>query len=184
MNLLKSLLVSIFFTAFTTAGAQPPLKNVSADYRSVKVQATDDLAKIAALSTRRSLPVLIAFTSSTCGYCEILQDAVLKPMLVSGDYDNKVIIRKVVIDEVLDVVDFDGRTVPISEFTGRYKVFVTPTVLFLDNRGRELSKRMIGINTVDYYTADMDKAIEQSIKKFRRLQHDRPGRLRAEKAAE
>ncbi len=173
----KLLLISAFFTWFATAGAQPSVKNISADYRTIEVQATDDLAKIAALSTRKSLPVLLAFTSSTCGYCEILQNSVLKPMLISGDYDHKVIIRKVVIDEVLDVVDFDGKTIPISEFTGRYKVFVTPTVLFLDHQGRELSKRMIGINTVDYYTADMDNAIDRSVKKFQQRLQKQPGQL-------
>jgi hypothetical protein len=40
-----------------------------------------------------------------------------------------------------------GKHIATTQLSSRYKVFVTPTILFLDGGGSELAERMIGINT-------------------------------------
>jgi thioredoxin-related protein len=40
-----------------------------------------------------------------------------------------------------------GKRIATTQLSSRYKVFVTPTILFLDGGGSELAERMIGINT-------------------------------------
>ena len=63
-----------------------------------------------------------------------------------------------------DLVSWDemltaGAAAP-DELARRYGARLTPTVLFLDGRGRELTKPMIGINTVEFYGYYLDAAID------------------------
>ena len=133
----------------------------------IQVQETEDLHDVARLSNQNGLPILLVFSATHCTYCEMLEDEILKPMLISGDYGDKVIIRKINIDLTEDLRDFNGKHIEASDFVNRYNVFVTPTMLFLDSSGEELANRMIGINTVEMYGGFVDDAIDQSIKMIR-----------------
>jgi thioredoxin-related protein len=82
-------------------------------------------------------------------------------MIKSGEYDKKVIIRKLQIDEARDVVDFSGKTVEPSDISGKYNAFVTPTLVFLDHQGNERIKQMVGINTVEMFGAYLDIEIDK-----------------------
>ncbi len=106
------------------------------------------------------LPILLLVSQSDCPYCELLKREILRPMLISGDYDGRVLIRELLIDSELPVRDFDGRAVVPDALAKRYRVRLTPTVLFLDDRGREVAERIVGINTVDFYAYYLDAAID------------------------
>jgi thioredoxin-related protein len=108
------------------------------------------------------LPILLLISRSDCPYCELLKHEILRPMLISGDYDGRVLIRELLIDSELPVRDFDGRAVVPDALAKRYRARLTPTVLFLDDRGRELAERIIGINTVDFYGYYLDAAIDEA----------------------
>ena len=136
-----------------------------------EVQATTDLAQDARLAQKKRLPILLMFSATHCTYCELLENEILKPMLLSGDYTDKVIIRKVVIDEESSLKDFNGKKIETDDFVLRYNVIVTPTMVFIDQNGKELTKRMIGINTIDYFGGDVDNAIERSLKKLKNDQN-------------
>ncbi|MEJ2346654.1 MAG: thioredoxin fold domain-containing protein [Gammaproteobacteria bacterium] len=127
-----------------------------------RVTVTSNLSADAKLATARRLPIMLVFTASDCSYCELLEREILRPMLISGDYDDKVIIRKIVIDEQPSIRDFHGRRVAADQLARRYDVRVTPTILFLDARGRELSERIVGINTVEMFGGRVDAAIANS----------------------
>ena len=142
--------------------------NVLPKKASPKVKLTHNLAKDGRLAERKGLPILLVFSASDCSYCELLEAEILRPMLLSGDYTDKVIIRKVNIDEDSAIVrDFNGKKTPLNDIVLRYGVYVTPTVIFVNHEGTELAKRLIGINTVEYYGGDVDAAIEKSLKKIR-----------------
>ena len=115
---------------------------------------------------RERLPVLVLFSSSDCGYCTFVKEGFLEPMLKSGDYEDKVLIRIVNIDSGDDVRDFSGELVDSDDFAERYDVQLTPTVTLLDNNGNELVERVVGLGTVEYYGSFLDKAIEASLKKL------------------
>jgi thioredoxin-related protein len=134
----------------------------------VQVPVTNDLQADGALAGQRHLPILLVFTASDCSYCDLLESDILKPMLISGDYTNKVIIRKVVIDKQGGLRDFDGKPTTAHALADRYGVYVTPTLLFLGPHGRELTHRMVGINTVDMYGGLVDAAIAASLKRLHR----------------
>jgi hypothetical protein len=59
--------------------------------------------------------------------------------------------------------DFKGRDLDNSQFAYGYDVYLTPTLLFLGPDGRELTKRIVGINTPEFYFYYVDQAIQSAI---------------------
>jgi thioredoxin-related protein len=120
------------------------------------------------------LPLLLAFSSITCDYCRQLDVEFLRPMLISGDYTDKILIRRLLLDNGSRVIDFSGERVATTQLAERYRVFVTPTILFLDGDGRELAERMVGINTPEMYGGYLDICIDTALYSLRdptRLAH-------------
>jgi thioredoxin-related protein len=95
-----------------------------------------------------------------------MENEILSPMIKSGEYDKKVIIRKLQIDEARDVVNFAGKTVEPSDISDRYKAFLTPTLVFLDHQGNERIEQMVGINTVEMFGAYLDIEIDKLTKEL------------------
>ena len=109
---------------------------------------------------QKSLGLLLLFHAEHCPYCELMEKEILSPMLKSGDYTDKVIIRKLQVDESRDIKNFKGESVQPSDVAARYDVTVTPTLVFLDKDGNQKAKKMVGINTVDYFGVYLDEEIE------------------------
>lgn len=115
----------------------------------------------------KSLPILVLFSSIYCDYCHFIKEEFLKPMLKSGDYVDKVII-KVVEDDIGDeVINFKGKLIDSGDFSERYDVTFTPTVIFIDATGQELTERIIGLSNVEYYGGALDEGIEASLLKIK-----------------
>ncbi|GMR07418.1 MAG: hypothetical protein BMS9Abin26_0421 [Gammaproteobacteria bacterium] len=130
-----------------------------------------DFSNDAKMVRDRGLPMMLAVVTRECGYCTLLKNEFIRPMIISGDYVDKVIIRTLDISRDDDVTDFNGAAISPEDFASNRGVIVTPTVLFLDDKGKELQPRMIGINTIDYYGAYLDEAIDKS----RAVLRSRPG---------
>lgn len=133
----------------------------------IAIQQTSDLYADARQANRHRVPMLLIFSQHDCPFCERLKEEVINPMLVSGEYDNRIIIREIMIDDDQDIRDFDGNPVAPREVFTRYLLYVTPSVLLVDNMGNELAERQIGINTVDYYGYYLDQAIDQALRTLR-----------------
>jgi thioredoxin-related protein len=119
-----------------------------------------DFAALGDRARAGRMPIVLVVSRADCPYCELLKEEILQPMLISGDYDGRVLIRELLIDSALPLRDFDGQAIAPDALASRYRTRLTPTVLFLDHRGRELTERMIGINTVDFYGYYLDAAID------------------------
>ncbi|HEY5789606.1 MAG TPA: hypothetical protein VIX81_03225, partial [Gammaproteobacteria bacterium] len=63
--------------------------------------------------------------------------------------------------------DFSGQASSGQQLADRYRVEVTPTVLLLGPDGTELAPRLVGINSVDFYPAYLDAALEEAEKRHR-----------------
>ena len=125
-----------------------------------------DLTALGRDARARGLPILLLVSRSDCGYCEKLVDEVIGPMVKSGEYRDRILIRELMSDAVEPVRDFSGRWMPADAVAGRYRASLTPTVLFLDPEGRELAPRIRGINTVDLYGFYLDRSIERAIERL------------------
>ena len=102
---------------------------------------------------------MLAMSATYCDYCRTLEEEIIKPMLRSGDYEHNVLIRKLEIDSYASIRHFSGDTVTPARLARDFNVFVTPTLIFLDSRGQEVSERILGINSLDFFGAYVDDAL-------------------------
>jgi thioredoxin-related protein len=127
-----------------------------------------DLQADAALAQSRQVPLLLVFEAAHCPYCRELEASYLRPMLISGDYDDKVLIRSVDLDEQDSLKNFQGEAVTPGALADRYRIRVTPTMVFVGPSGEELTERLVGVGVVDFYAAEIDAAIDAAIRQLRR----------------
>ena len=107
-----------------------------------------------------------------CTYCQQMDEEILSPMVLSGEYDKRVFIRKLQIDEARDVIDFSGKTVEPSDISLQYNAMLTPTLVFLNYQGKEVVKQMVGINTIELFGAYLDKEIDDMMKLIQSTEHE------------
>lgn len=124
------------------------------------VPLASDLRNAAAQAQAACIPLLLEFAADSCEYCVLLEEEVLKPMLRNRDYDQRVLVRKVTLDSAARLRDFDGQRRSAAGLAERYRVSVTPTLIFVGDRGDELVERMVGVTTLEFYGGYLDQALE------------------------
>lgn len=126
----------------------------------------EDLREEARLVRDDNLLLVIEFSSEYCGYCRQLEELFLLPMQRNAEYRKKVLIRYISLDAYETLVDFDGRSMSTSEFASRYGVSLTPTLIFLNGDGVELSEKLVGIWSEDFYGGFIDDRIDEAREKL------------------
>jgi thioredoxin-related protein len=144
------LLITALFTADAVGGD------------AVSMQGVVDLRAEAQLVKSDNLILVLEFSSEYCGYCRKLEELFLLPMQRNAAYDDKILIRSISLDAYETVVDFEGRTVSTSDFASRYGVSLTPTLLFLNGEGVEMSEKLVGIWSEDFYGGFIDNRIDEA----------------------
>lgn len=133
----------------------------------VELKYATDFSQLGKTAREENKIILLEVSTSDCEYCELLEEEFLKPMLRSGDYNN-VLIRKIDMDGYQTTIDFSGESTSPEDFTRRLKVRLTPTILFFDGHGNEISPRILGINSLDLYGGYLDDAIKNGLQKIKR----------------
>ncbi|MBE9525712.1 MAG: thioredoxin family protein [Proteobacteria bacterium] len=110
----------------------------------------------------KNIPIMVLFSSVYCDYCKFIKEEFLNPMIKSGDYVDKVIIRVVEDDQGDEVIDFNDKLIESGSFSDRYEIVFIPTILFIDSNGKELADRVVGLGNVEYFGGFIDDAIENS----------------------
>ena len=128
----------------------------------LRVELTNDLAVVSALSQEKGVPILLMFSTEDCTYCERLEAEVLGPMRKAGIDPQRVILRKIIMDEYDNLRDFTGRERNAESFAMSRGVEVVPTLELLDATGKLLVPKIEGYQTPGLYGAYLDKAIEVS----------------------
>ena len=94
-------------------------------------------------------------------YCQALDREVLGPVMRSGDYAEITNFLRVQHDESeTKLIDFDGSLINNRELIQRYKVNITPTLIFLAPNGHEVASPLVGFLTVDFCGAYLDQSLE------------------------
>jgi thioredoxin-related protein len=136
--------------------------------RSTAVPLAQDLQREGREAELACKPLLLAFSDTGCGYCKLLETEVLDPTLLNRDYDRRVLMRKLLLDRHARLRDFGGNSrLSAQQLAQRYRVRVTPTLLFVDARGEELAERMVGVTTLEMYGGYLDMALDASRDKLR-----------------
>jgi hypothetical protein len=143
----------------------------------VVIPVATDLERDGREALERQLPLMLVFGAIACSHCDELEEEFIRPMLLGGEYTDKIMIRKLVLDNGSSLSDFAGQRRSVKDFAGRYGVYVTPTILFVDHTGRQLAERMVGINTIEMYGGYLDQCIDTA------LMHIREPQLAADRKA-
>lgn len=111
--------------------------------------------------------ILLMFSSEGCEYCEFVRNSYLLPLSNNPQYKDTVLVREVLREDYNYIYDFNGNEIGGDTLALRYDIDLTPTIIFMDHRGRELSQRIVGITLLDYLDMYIDKAILESVKKLK-----------------
>ncbi|MCG7922616.1 MAG: thioredoxin fold domain-containing protein [Candidatus Thiodiazotropha lotti] len=140
---------------FTKAGASDRLQH-------------NDLHKLANAANKAKLPILLIVSQHHCPFCVRLKEEIIFPMQLSGDYQDSVIMAEILLDSADSIRDLGGKLVHPSQVGAAYNVWVTPTLLFLDHTGREVHRRMLGVNTIEMYSHYLDESLQAALSAVKR----------------
>ena len=118
-------------------------------------------------SKRDGMPIMVFYMSESCPYCEEVKDLYLDPMVSSGQYHGRLIIRMVDTEGVEYLRDFRGKRMDHEEFSDDQGASFTPVLKFYDYQGNELVPEILGYSSPDFYLAYLENAIETSINMLR-----------------
>lgn len=135
----------------------------------VKLGDGSNLLADAAEARDKQVPILLFFSMEHCPFCIEVEEDYLKPILRNAEYDDKVIIRKVKIDDSKFVHDFAGKDREADEFSEQYNVSMVPTIVLVDATGKKIAPSLVGIKNAHYYSAELDEIIDSSIVKLRAI---------------
>ena len=140
---------------------------VAALQAEVDVPVAGDLQQDGQAARDSRLPVMLVFSAISCPHCDELEEEFIRPMLLGGEYTDRILIRKLVLDNGSSLTDFAGQRRLVENFASSYGVYVTPTLLFVDHTGRQLAERMVGINTIEMYGGYLDQCIDTALMHIR-----------------
>ena len=124
---------------------------------------TDDWSGEAALARQSGIPIMLLFSSDDCAYCERLKREVLRPLLETGSFIDRALLREFNIDRGGKITDFDGDRIRSRIFVKRYEIYATPTVLLVDYEGKAIADPIVGFNGANSYSEQLDEAISSAI---------------------
>ena len=136
-----------------------------ADSGDSPIPVVTDLSHDASMARSQELVILIEFSNDDCEYCLLLEKEFLIPMSKNQAYREKVIIRSLPLNRDQQFKGFQGELVSASQFASKYQVTVTPTMVFLDANGNELSEKLVGIWSIDFFGSYIDERIDTARQK-------------------
>lgn len=95
--------------------------------------------------------MFLFFESEGCSYCRAMLNKVFSDEKVQDWYRKHFLSIAVDIHGDVEIKDFDGITLPSKVFSDHRKVFVTPTVAFIDLHGDEIYRHTGMIRTPDAF---------------------------------
>jgi thioredoxin-related protein len=122
-----------------------------------------DLSQAARKAREQRIPVLIAFTLTTCPYCATARRDHLEPMYVSEKWRNKVVMLELQIDGAQPMRDFAGNATTAREFARKFAVGRVPTVIVFDDNGKPAITPLVGLMSSDFYSLYLEQAVESGL---------------------
>ncbi|MFZ6800109.1 hypothetical protein [Undibacterium sp. Di24W] len=78
--------------------------------------------------------------------------------------ENRIVIRELVTDIANNLIDGDGKPMPVKEFLKILKVNFFPTAVFINHQMQVMAEPLIGLNQSGFYGAYLDQRIEIAIR--------------------
>jgi thioredoxin-related protein len=110
-------------------------------------------------------PIVLFFTLPNCSYCRIVRYDYFLPLLKQRTGNEQPIIREISVTGQNRVTLFDGQSVSEAALAERYKVQMTPTVLFVNHEGDIVGNSILGGDHTNYI-ALFDKSLAEASTKM------------------
>ncbi len=133
----------------------------------LQITVAHDLAALAKKSRDNGVPILLMFSTEDCVFCMRLENEVLGPLKVGGIDPQRVILRKVLMEDDVMLNDFQGNKLSGKELAMQYNVKVIPTIVLTNAEGVELVPKIVGYQTPGFYESYLDNAINTSLQLIR-----------------
>lgn len=130
---------------------------------SVNIPEVSDFAAEGHLAETQDRVIMLLVSQVHCPYCVLIKEEIIHPMIRGDDFADQLLIRELIIDKADTIRSFNGKSVSAMKFAKQHGASLTPTLLFLDPKGNELTERMIGINTPEMYFYYVDQAIRKAL---------------------
>ncbi len=127
------------------------------------IQDVNNLQQDGKLSAMNKQPIFLYVAATDCPYCRRLEKDILKPMLKSGEYQSRLVMRKILWEGTNILKDFNGNEILPESFLLKYNIMATPTILFLDRHGNEIANRITGYRSADLYWYYLDTSVDKAV---------------------
>ncbi len=122
-----------------------------------------DWQQIATQSRDNKWPIVVMIDQEDCPFCRRVEGEFFAAIFASGEFRDRALFGKMSINAGDSVLDQDGRPVLVESFLSDLNTNFTPTILFLDADKTELTEKMVGLSTPDFYGFYLERAIKKSI---------------------
>lgn len=122
-----------------------------------------DLAAAARKARELRVPILIAFTLTTCPYCATARRDHLEPMYISEKWRDKAIMLELQLDGAQPLRDFAGNATTARDFARRFAVRSVPTVIVFNDSGKPTATPLVGLSSGDFYSLYLEQAVESGL---------------------
>lgn len=129
----------------------------------VPIAKLSSFEEVANAARTKGVPILVEFSTPWCRYCELLEEQVLKPLILNGKYKDQIIVNKLEVNTYSSIAGFDGRQYSSDHISRMYQVDLYPTLVFFNADGREISQRIVGITVLEYVADELEKAIDAAV---------------------
>jgi thioredoxin-related protein len=136
-----------------------------ANAASAELPRADNLQTDAQQAVTDKKPIVLFFTLPNCSYCRIVRYDYFLPLLKQRTGNEQPIIREISVIGQNRVTLFDGQRLTETELAERYKVQMTPTVLFVNHEGDVVGNSILGGDHPNYITL-FDKSLAEASTKM------------------
>ena len=163
---MKPLFFILLIQLFATLAFAYELEDDEENLPYVVIQYVTDFSELAQVARDENKVIMLEVSASYCGYCDLLEEEFIKPMLRNDYYYEIALIRKIDLDSYQTIIDFSGNETTPDAFARNIKVALTPTIFFFDGNGREVSPRILGINSLDLYGGYIEDGLNNGLLKI------------------
>ncbi|MBL4682465.1 MAG: thioredoxin fold domain-containing protein [Pseudomonadales bacterium] len=125
-----------------------------------------NLAKESAAAVDAGKIFLLYVSRPDCPHCERLKKDVLHPLLKGNRFGEDLVLRELSLVD-LAIMGFDNKIQTANELLAKYEIVGTPTLLFLDQNGGQLTDKMSGYFSKDFYWSYFERGIEKAVAELR-----------------
>jgi thioredoxin-related protein len=120
-----------------------------------EIPSSKSLQSDIANALKTAKPLLVLASLDHCQFCKIARENYLLPLM----REQAISVVQINFGYSTPIVDALGKRTTQAELIASLQIKTAPTILFLGKNGQELSPRLVGATTSDFYGAYLDERL-------------------------